>query len=248
MNAFTINRMTWIFIVSIATAILAIASGYLQYKDKLDSTAKSLKKEEELNNVYKQLQNKSDEIIGSTKQILQLNEKLINANEEIIKLQSKLEGTYSGGNSFPELKIIPLDNEKGQMLLIHHGGFPLFDISMHAVDLDIHNQIVTQRGSNQFKMDELSLFSVDLQFNNLQIANQLAIGTFLSDYSSDKKSFNIFYSARNGLFIQALRLFKKNNNWHSATMIYNREYKEIYRNISKDFPMDLFDWNVKEKN
>ncbi len=239
--------MIWIFLVSVATAVLAIISGYLQYKEKLDSTAKALNKEKELNEVYKKLQSKSDTIISSNNEILLLNEKLIIANEEIIKLQSKLEGTYSGGKSFPELKIIPLDNEKGQMVLIHHGEFPLFDISMHAVDLDIHNKIVAQRGSNQFKMDELALFSVDLQFNSLQIGNQLAIGTFISDYSSNKKSFNIFYSARNGLYIQAIRLFKKDRIWHSGTIIFNREYKEVYRSIDKELPFDLFNWNIKEK-
>src|SRR4051812_47379835 len=103
-----LTRMTWIFVVSIATAIMAIFSGYLQYREKLESSEKALKKEQELNAVYKELQNKSDQIIDSTTQLLELNKKLVGANEKIISLQSSLEGVYSGGNSFCEIKISPL--------------------------------------------------------------------------------------------------------------------------------------------
>ena len=83
MRILKLKHMTWIFIVSIATAVLAILSGYLQYKEKLNSIEKTLKKETELKEVYKTLENKSDIII-----------KLQNTSQEktnqIVAIQNKL--------------------------------------------------------------------------------------------------------------------------------------------------------------
>jgi predicted RNase H-like nuclease (RuvC/YqgF family) len=81
------NRMFWIFAVSIGTALLAFLSAFLQYKEKIESSQKSLVKEQELNSVYKQLQDKSNQIIDSTNEILTLNKELKTANEKIIELQ-----------------------------------------------------------------------------------------------------------------------------------------------------------------
>jgi hypothetical protein len=55
MKLFKPKHMTWIFIVSAATAILALISGYLQYKEKIESSEKSLKKEEEINRLNTQI-------------------------------------------------------------------------------------------------------------------------------------------------------------------------------------------------
>jgi hypothetical protein len=83
------NRMFWMFVVTIGTAVLAILSGFLQYREKIDTTQKSLKKEQELNAVYKQLQEKSNQIIDSTNEILNLNKELRVANERIIEIQNE---------------------------------------------------------------------------------------------------------------------------------------------------------------
>jgi len=64
-------------------------SGFLQYKEKIETAQKSLKKEEELTNVYKQLQVKSNQIIDSTNEILSLNKELRVANDRIVELQKE---------------------------------------------------------------------------------------------------------------------------------------------------------------
>ncbi len=81
--------MQLMFIVSAATAILALLSGYLQYKEKLDSSEKSLKKEQELTAIQKRLQEQSDSIIGRQDEVLALQKELSEANKKIITYQEE---------------------------------------------------------------------------------------------------------------------------------------------------------------
>jgi len=83
------KRMNWIFVVSAATAILAIVSAYLQQKEKLDGSAESLKKEQELNEAHKKLQEKSDTIIDTQNKLINLSSKLNEANQTAIKYQKE---------------------------------------------------------------------------------------------------------------------------------------------------------------
>ncbi|MBL7725499.1 MAG: hypothetical protein JNK27_15230 [Chitinophagaceae bacterium] len=92
------KRMTWIFIVSAATAILALVSGYLQYREKLDTSEKDLKKEKQLSDTYRKLQERSDEIIKLQKDNKQQTDTIIDLqkiNQEstnsIVDIQKELQ-------------------------------------------------------------------------------------------------------------------------------------------------------------
>ncbi len=115
MRILKLKHMTWIFIVSIATAVLAILSGYLQYKEKLNSIEKTLKKETELKEVYKTLENKSDIIIKlqntsqeKTNQIVAIQNKLQEKTELTIELNKKLLENQIKINSDYEKELNPL--------------------------------------------------------------------------------------------------------------------------------------------
>lgn len=67
------------------------------------------------------------------------------------------------------------------------------------------------------------------QFNNLctvPMSNQ-----------ESSKSFNIFFSARNGMFHEQLRLKKVNNEWESAIKV-DRE-KTLLESVSENYPKNV---------
>ncbi len=216
------------FIVSIATAILAITSGYLQYREKVESSEKALKKEIELNSVYKKLERKSDEIID---------------------LKSEVIGLTTGGDSYCEVIILPLPEKTthAQILLKHHGKYPLFDVKLTITDLDILANNVKARGTNVFTIDEQAEFSLRFECSTLLPNSIIAQGSFTDSYSTiDKKSYNIFLNARNGIQYQLIRLFKKDKKWLSGTIIFDKNYNIKYENIDKNIPRELFTWDFKE--
>lgn len=53
--------------------------------------------------------------------------------------------------------------------------------------------------------------------------------------NGDTRRFNIFFSARNGFFNQALRFKKIQGKWVSATKV-KREEKVIYEEVDDEFP------------
>ncbi len=228
MTIIKINRMTLMFIVSIATALLAITSGYLQYKEKIETSDKALKKEMELNSVYQKLEDKSN---------------------EIIQLQSELINISTGGNSFCEVKILPVAEKPthAQILLTHHGEYPIYDLKFTITDLDILANNVKARGSNVFTLDERSWFSKDFECSTLLPSSIIAMGSLTDTYSTiNKKSYNIFINAKNGLHYQVIRLFRKDSKWFAGTIIFNKDHKIEYEDIDQNIPRELFTWDFKE--
>lgn len=143
MGILKLKRMTWIFIVSAATAILALLSGYLQYREKIETTQKNLKKEEELTQVYKKLQEKSDEIISfqktnqeKTDELVDVQRKLQEKTNEIVKIQNKGLNELTGGNSYPSCHL-PITNDGGNLFvqMYNNGNYTIDNLIVKVVDI-----------------------------------------------------------------------------------------------------------------
>jgi hypothetical protein len=62
---------------------------------------------------------------------------------------------------------------------------------------------------------------------------------------SDKRDFNVFFTARNGAYMQFLRLRRVQHEWRQAARVIVDE-KVVFEKVDKDFPKDQLDWTSNE--
>ena len=99
------QRMFWIFFVSALTAILAILSGYLQYRESLNQQHVDLMRQKELSDAYFTLAQKPDSIA-------QLQAKLEEKNEAILAKQKQQLDFFTGGDEMVSVLPTSLTTEE----------------------------------------------------------------------------------------------------------------------------------------
>jgi hypothetical protein len=153
-------------------------------------------------------------------------------NEEIALLQKQSADAITGGDSFAELAFRVLDRS-GNMpnahtmpdalllvpTIIHRGKNPLYDVAARIV--------------------EVPTAKADNSFNSYPIGNMtpgLAVATaYQIPHDGKNLNFNIFFVARNGTWIQFLRMPWVGDGWGRASKIV-RDGKVVFREVSENFP------------
>ena len=133
----------------------------------------------------------------------------------------------TGGNSFCFASLSQNHLGERNLSITHQGDYPLYDLTIRVVDLDKFNE---HSANPEYAHTFEKTFSIGTmlpkQFNNLCTMS-------MSD-QENSKSFNIFFSARNGMFQELLRLKKINNEWVSAIKV-DRE-KTLLEFVSENYP------------
>ncbi|MFZ5994891.1 MAG: hypothetical protein ACOYU4_07900 [Thermodesulfobacteriota bacterium] len=153
-------------------------------------------------------------------------------SDEIAELNKEIVKSVIGGDSFCYLMIASLDphRDSGILMIIHQGGHPIYDVSARMADLQKMKAI--EKDNMDFR--EVMQANTNIQIGNMAKGTAAPIGPFQLG-SGTERNFNIFFSARNGLFTQLLRLKKINNKWVHATKV-ERDGKIIFEKIDGDFP------------
>lgn len=165
---------------------------------------------------------------------------LNNKNEEIISLQGKILDSVMGGDSFCYLALSNLNsvNNSGIIVFVHQGDDPIYDVQARIVDLQ---EVEKLKGAQ----DQKALTKSDRIINVGDIApNMSSMFDPISLGQGDRRDFNIFFTAKNGGYIQRLRLRKVNGVWTHATLV-KRDNKIIFEKIHKDYPRNKdgeIDW------
>ncbi|MCE9777564.1 hypothetical protein LZ645_21820 [Shewanella algae] len=138
----------------------------------------------------------------------------------------------SGGNSFPYFQIGMLDpnTDTGVLMVIHKGEHPLYDVNSRIVDLQKFNQI-----KNNLSLGNMAYSDTNISVGNLIPSHASMLQNWKVE-NSPEQSYNIFFTARNGSFTQALRLKKINGKWLSATKITNKNNELLHEQIDDLFP------------
>lgn len=136
--------MFWIFFVSALTAILAILSGYLQYRESLNQQHVDLMRQKELSDAYFTLAQKSDSIA-------QLQAKLEEKNEAILAKQKQQLDFFTGGDEMVSVLPTSLTTEETnnyeiEIMLINNSKNPQHDILVLIED-NFKFQSLTQEPS-----------------------------------------------------------------------------------------------------
>lgn len=169
----------------------------------------------------------------ASKQTANFEHELRRKSDEISELNKEIMKSVIGGDSFCYLTMSSIDNQNnvGLLTIVHQGEHPIYDVNARIVDLQKMDKI----------KDSLSFQTIMQADTHLHIGNMIK-GTASSFApfqlgAGMEGDFNIFFSARNGLFVQLLRMKKINNKWISATKV-ERDGKIIFEKIDKDFPMN----------
>lgn len=167
----------------------------------------------------------------ASKQQDSFNLNLLNKSEEIARLNQEVANSVSGGDSFCYLVVSTIDpvTNTGRLVVVHQGEHSLYDVHVRIVDLEKLDQI---KGN-------LSFATLNQTDTNISIGNLISsFAQMLQPFTlgnSDTRRFNIFFSARNGFFNQALRFKKIDGKWVYATKV-EREDKVIYEKVNDEFP------------
>ncbi len=177
----------------------------------------------------------------ASRQQTQFEHDLRKKSEEIAELNKEIENQVIGGKSFCYLSIGSINNQKniGLLMVVHQGDHPVYDLNARIVDLQEFAKV----------KDSLNLKTIQQTETNLQIGNMIkGTASMLREFqlgNSSKRDFNIFFSARNGLYTQLLRLRKVDGEWISAIKV-EKDNEMIFEKVHEKFPIDKegkVNWN-----
>lgn len=240
--------MNIIFFGALITIVGGLMTAWGTYKLNKTSSEKIEKIKETGDTINKKSDQQLDEVKELKSTIDNLNKKTSKQQETIVKLSEQnydlslqlskstetLYGNLTGGDSFCELKIKPLDNGRAQMILLNNGEFPIYEVSIRILDLDLFDasKIKTIK---DFDKDQILL-----NIGNIPKQTGIPLENLTSDFSKDYKAFNIFFIARNGHFTQTTRLYKINGKWKESIKIFNNsKEKAIKTKTDPGIPKEL---------
>jgi hypothetical protein len=152
-------------------------------------------------------------------------------SDEIAKLNREIVNSVIGGDSFCYLSIgsINPQNNVGILVAVSQGEHPIYDVNARIVDLQKFEKI----------KDNLTLQTINQSETHINIGNMIkGTASMIRQFplgNTSKRDFNIFFSARNGLYTQLLRLRKVNDEWVSATKV-EKNGEVIFEKIDDNFP------------
>ena len=152
-----------------------------------------------------------------------------------------LVGHITGGDSVCYLIGSPvLPDQLGNMMLVHHGKHPLYNVNARLVDLELFDQYIGNLTFENIKKTEIYR-----QFGDLIPDHASMVGGAIALGTANTRRFNIFFTARNGSFVQLLRFRKVNGSWLSATKVEKGETR--FEQVQEGFPRNKFgqvDWDA----
>jgi hypothetical protein len=173
----------------------------------------------------------------------QLQHQLVDSSESIKELAARNLTlarqniqTVTGGDSYCYLAIASPSRDGGLLVAIQRGKYPLYAINARLVDLAKMKQF--QESGRRLTLDNAFAVDVNIPIGDLavQTAKPLQQITFSG---LERQSFNIFFSAHNGLWTEELRLRLVNSVWTRAvriSKIQGRENKEIWQQVDINYP------------
>ncbi len=194
--------------------------------------------------------NSSEKVVGLSQKLLnkteenqQLSQQLAQKSDEVARLNQVIAASVTGGDSFCYMSLALGQGETNSpdLVFVHQGKYPLYDITVRIVDLDKWEQL---------GLTAQNLFKAEARINigNLSLNQASALGTWPLP-NSDQQRYNLFFVARNGFWTQLLRLRRVQGRWKVATRITQESGKKVrvlFEKIDKDFPRDklgMVQWN-----
>ncbi len=219
--------------------ILTFLGGLLTYVRSNEYDINIKRKVEETNTVS--MENKelalSNQELNNQNQLLiskniELSNKNIDLSNKAVELSNLVNSNVTGGDSFCYITIMFDGPTSGTIITRNSGKFPLSSIQIRIADLnDTSIPSIESLAKNTFSINELPPNSVSVG-GKIHIINEAIV-----------LRLNIFCKARNGDFVQLLRLKRIGANWVFATKVTEMmSGKLLYKQIQEGFPVSDNMW------
>jgi hypothetical protein len=119
----------------------------------------------------------------------------------------------------------------GSVALNHLGKHPLYDVRARVADLEKLDQI-----EGRATIEQLARADTNYDFGNL-FPGQATLRQGFFDLAGTYRGFNIFYTARNGHFVQLLRFRRVGDEWLYATKV-ERDGDILFEDIQDGYQID----------
>jgi hypothetical protein len=187
----------------------------------------------------------NEQLTKKSEKIERLSEDNIKLNNELSKLNKKIAADLTGGDSYcyflpsrPSKKSNIID-----LMLMHEGDYPLYDISIKIDDVEKMMEILhEEQSAGNLPYDSMTLSnamfakaSTVIPIGNLGPHQAMQLQGIRIPPDTDKKSYNIYLTARNGSVVQIVRYRRIDNNWKMAIKT-TKDGEVIKETIDDDFP------------
>lgn len=224
-----------------AYIVAFICLGCFAWVVVIQQSRQTTKSETELRSEITRLTSASSEITRLQSLNNKLEEQLLDLGRMNTSLVKENTSVVTGGDSICYMDFM---YQVGQPIpvFVHVGRYPLYDLDVRIVDL----VKMRKRFAEHLGVDLAS--DVSYKIREFQ-AGKAWIDQSLSVPFSDQREqdFNVFFSARNGIWTEQLRLRNVSGQWVKAIQVFFSPYvrsgktskpspKPIYEEVSKEFP------------
>ena len=173
----------------------------------------------------------------------QLQQRLIEASTSIKNLAAQNVGlarqsiqTVTGGDSYCYLDVVSPSRAGGLLVAFHRGKYPLYAVNARLVDLAQMKKFL--ESGQKLTLDNVFTNDVNLSIGDLAVSTAKPLQQIIFP-SSDRQSFNIFFSAHNGLWTEELRLRFVDGSWTRAVRVSRLEGSReasIWKRVDPKYP------------
>lgn len=171
----------------------------------------------------------------------QLQERLLTQSGTILGLSQDAIKTTTGGNSFCYMSFLDSvapSTTYSVPVFFAVGKYPLYEVSARVGDLDKLFSLPSDTGAH-------ALASGRLSENTIQIGSIAAGSVWMNESiklgldNFNKRSFNVFFTARNGFWHEALRMRLVGGRWLRAYRVWDEVHKEkvLINHVDKGYPL-----------
>ena len=154
--------------------------------------------------------------------------------------------TATGGDSFCYLEAFSFAPTGVTMAAVCSGKYPIYGLAARVFDPLIFRQ-----------SHDITKATVWMQIGEMPASILKVIPQVVPFSGTEKQDFNVFFSARNGLWQQLIRYMKIDGRWTGATIVSTGVTRKcpkgcvVYRRVGENFPPDILakdkDWQGAEE-
>lgn len=139
--------------------------------------------------------------------------------------------TITGGENFCRLSLVSINSitNNALMIAIPVREYPLYEVNFRIIDLAKFEKLPEDVTFEDFSRTQININVGNLSPGVCKVLDKLNLGT------GNEKKYNVFMSARNGHFIQLIRLKRIEGNWVMATKIMKGD-KKLWERIDDKYP------------
>jgi hypothetical protein len=156
-------------------------------------------------------------------------------NEQIISLQRDNTSAITGGDSFCEMALALAHTTGSDVspVFVHHGKYPLYEVVARIVDIEQYHKLKAADDPSAIN----TLRGTTVPVGALAPGQVRGVPLVFQNQAGQNSTYNIFFFARNGAWIQQLRMRWLGGEWATATRVTDSEGKELYRKVGHDYPL-----------